>query len=44
LRGYFGALSEGLAIVRSDGEAIELRRRLSARYDIEVVGPRVQRG
>jgi mannose-6-phosphate isomerase-like protein (cupin superfamily) len=39
---YFRELSAGLAKVGSDEEAIELRHRLSASYDIEVVGPRVQ--
>jgi mannose-6-phosphate isomerase-like protein (cupin superfamily) len=39
---YFRELSEGLARTRSDDEAIELRHRLSATYDIEEVGPPVQ--
>lgn len=39
---YFRELSEALANVRSDEEAIDLRRQLSARYDIEVIGPPVQ--
>jgi mannose-6-phosphate isomerase-like protein (cupin superfamily) len=39
---YFRELSTGLANVRSDDEAIELRHRLSTSYDIEVVGPRIQ--
>jgi mannose-6-phosphate isomerase-like protein (cupin superfamily) len=39
---YFRELSAGLVNVRSDDEAIELRRRLSSSYDIEVVGPRIQ--
>jgi mannose-6-phosphate isomerase-like protein (cupin superfamily) len=39
---YFRELSEGLAHARSDDEAIELRHRLSATYDIEVVGPPIQ--
>jgi mannose-6-phosphate isomerase-like protein (cupin superfamily) len=39
---YFRELSAGLGNVRSDDEAIELRHRLSASYDIEVVGPRIQ--
>jgi mannose-6-phosphate isomerase-like protein (cupin superfamily) len=39
---YFRELSEGLVLARSDDEAIELRRRLSATYDIEVVGPPIQ--
>jgi mannose-6-phosphate isomerase-like protein (cupin superfamily) len=36
---YFRELSAGLAATASDAEAIEVRRRLSAKYDIEVVGP-----
>jgi quercetin dioxygenase-like cupin family protein len=39
---YFRELSAGLATVRSDDEAIELRHRLSISHDIEVVGPPVQ--
>jgi hypothetical protein len=39
---YFRKLSEGLASVRSDDEALELRHRLSSSYDIEVVGPQLQ--
>jgi mannose-6-phosphate isomerase-like protein (cupin superfamily) len=39
---YFRELSEGLASVRSDDEALELRHRLSSSYDIEVVGPQIQ--
>jgi len=39
---YFRELSAGLAQARSDDEAIELRHRLSASYDIEVVGPPIQ--
>jgi hypothetical protein len=39
---YFRELSAGLANVRSDEEAIELRHRLSTSYDIEVVGPPIQ--
>ena len=42
LEAYFRELSEGLANVQSDEEAIALRRQLSARYDIEVIGPPVQ--
>jgi mannose-6-phosphate isomerase-like protein (cupin superfamily) len=38
---YFRDLAEGLAVDDSDEAAIEVRRELSARYDIEVVGPPV---
>ena len=36
---YFGELADGLAASGSDDAAMEVRRRLSSRYDIEVVGP-----
>ena len=36
---YFRELSAGLAAAMTDEDAIEVRRRLSARFDIEVVGP-----
>ena len=36
---YFRELSRSLASAASDEEAMGARRRLSARYDIEVVGP-----
>ena len=36
---YFRELAAGLAGAESDEDAIEVRRILSARYDIEVVGP-----
>jgi mannose-6-phosphate isomerase-like protein (cupin superfamily) len=36
---YFRELAAGLAGVSSDEDAIEVRRALSAKYDIEVVGP-----
>ena len=38
---YFRELSIGLAAARTDDESIEVRRRLSARFDIEVVGPAI---
>jgi len=40
--GYFRDLADGLAANQSDDAAMEVRRQLSARYDIEVVGPPVQ--
>lgn len=36
---YFRELAVGLAAVQSDDQALDLRRVLSARHDIEVVGP-----
>lgn len=36
---YFVELSRGLAAVESDEAAMRVRRELSARFDIEVVGP-----
>jgi mannose-6-phosphate isomerase-like protein (cupin superfamily) len=36
---YFRELSAGLEGAVSDADAIEVRRHLSAKYDIEVVGP-----
>ena len=36
---YFVELSRGLAAVESDEAAMQVRRELSARFDIEVVGP-----
>jgi len=38
---YFRDLAEGLAANGSDEAAVDVRRTLSARYDIEVVGPPV---
>ena len=38
---YFRELSRNLADAASDEEAMDARRKLSARYDIEVVGPPV---
>lgn len=42
--GYFRDLAHGLAKTGSDEEAMQLRQRLSARYDIEVVGPPITPG
>ncbi len=39
---YFRELSIGLADAKTDEDAIEARRRLSARFDIEVVGPPIK--
>jgi mannose-6-phosphate isomerase-like protein (cupin superfamily) len=39
---YFRELAAGLANGYSDEVALQLRRELSAKYDIEVVGPPVQ--
>lgn len=39
---YFRELAEGLAASQSEDAAMEVRRELSARYDIEVVGPPVE--
>lgn len=39
---YFGELARGLAESESEDAAIEVRKRLSARFDIEVVGPPIQ--
>ena len=39
---YFRELSIGLADAKTDEDSIEVRRRLSARFDIEVVGPPVK--
>jgi mannose-6-phosphate isomerase-like protein (cupin superfamily) len=36
---YFRELAHGLAASESDDAAMEVRRQLSARYDIRVVGP-----
>jgi mannose-6-phosphate isomerase-like protein (cupin superfamily) len=36
---YFRELSAGLTDAKSDEDSIEVRRRLSARFDIEVIGP-----
>ena len=36
---YFAKLSQGLAEVESEEAALQLRRKLSASFDIEVVGP-----
>jgi uncharacterized RmlC-like cupin family protein len=38
---YFGELSRGLARVESEDAAMQLRKELSATFDIEVVGPPV---
>jgi uncharacterized cupin superfamily protein len=39
---YFRELSRRLADAKSDEDAMEVRRGLSATYDIEVVGPPIQ--
>jgi len=39
---YFRELSLGLADAKTDEDSIEIRRRLSARFDIEVVGPPIK--
>jgi hypothetical protein len=39
--GYFHELAEGLANAASEEAAMQVRRGLSTRYDIEVVGPPV---
>ena len=39
---YFRELSIGLAAATTDEDSIEVRRRLSARFDIEVVGPPIK--
>ncbi|HEV2218650.1 MAG TPA: cupin domain-containing protein [Candidatus Dormibacteraeota bacterium] len=39
---YFRELSIGLANAKSEEDSIEVRRHLSARFDIEVVGPMVK--
>ena len=39
---YFRELSLGLADAKTDEDSIEVRRRLSARFDIEVVGPPIK--
>jgi len=39
---YFRELSLGLADAKTDEDSIEVRRRLSARFDIEVVGPAIK--
>ena len=39
---YFRELSLALADAKTDEDAIEIRRRLSARFDIEVVGPPIK--
>jgi uncharacterized cupin superfamily protein len=36
---YFRELSAALANAKSDEDAVEARRKLSAKFDIEVVGP-----
>ncbi len=36
---YFRELSQGLVEAKTDEDAVAVRRRLSARFDIEVVGP-----
>lgn len=38
---YFRELAAGIAAIQSEEEATELRRKLGARYDIDVVGPPV---
>src|SRR5258706_10198384 len=40
--GYFRELSKGLAESKSDNTAMEVRRALSARFDIEVVGAPIE--
>ncbi len=42
--GYFRELASGLAASGSEDAAMQVRRELSARYDIEVVGPPVGTG
>ena len=39
---YFRELSLGLADAKTEEDSIEVRRRLSARFDIEVVGPPIK--
>jgi len=39
---YFRELALGLAEGKTDEDSIEIRRRLSARFDIEVVGPPIK--
>jgi mannose-6-phosphate isomerase-like protein (cupin superfamily) len=39
---YFRELAEGLEANQSEEAAMQLRRQMSARYDIEVVGPPIQ--
>ena len=39
---YFRELSRALAHAKTDEDAVEIRRRLSARFDIEVVGPPIK--
>jgi len=39
---YFRELSAALALAKADDDGVEVRRRLSARFDIEVVGPPIQ--
>ena len=39
---YFRELSAGLALAKADDDGIEVRRKLSAKFDIEVVGPPIQ--
>ena len=39
---YFRELSIGLADAKTDEDSIEVRRKLSARFDIEVVGPPIK--
>ena len=39
---YFRELSIGLADAKTDEDSIDVRRRLSARFDIEVVGPPIK--
>jgi mannose-6-phosphate isomerase-like protein (cupin superfamily) len=39
--GYFAELSAGLAAVGSEEAAMRLRQELSARFDIDVVGPSI---
>lgn len=40
--GCFRELAQRLAAIESEEAAMQLRRQLSARYDIEVVGPPVE--
>jgi mannose-6-phosphate isomerase-like protein (cupin superfamily) len=41
---YFRALAKGLSTAPSDEEAMRVRKALSGRYDIEVVGPPITPG
>ena len=39
---YFRELSAGLALAPAGEDGVEVRRRLSTKFDIEVVGPPIQ--